>query len=147
MVFVESAYILRNLMIISDIDDTLLRNGTQPVKHVIDWLNAQKGEKVIVTGRPESQRARTVEALHAAGVHYSRLIMNPYGTKDSNKHKSEVASRLNAKVTLAIDNDAGARRAYAKYGIPTKDPATIHKNWDHWSIFKKYNNKHSIIGL
>jgi hypothetical protein len=124
-------------MIICDIDDTLLRNGTQPIRHVIDWLNAQKGEKVIVTGRPESQRARTVAALQAAGVHYSRLIMNPYGTRDSNKHKSEVASRLNAKVSLAIDDNPGARRAYSKYGIPTKDPATIDKSWQTWDIFNK----------
>lgn len=125
-------------MIISDIDDTLLRNGTQPIRHVIDWLNAQKGEKVIVTGRPESQREKTVEALQAAGVKYSRLIMNPYSTAESNKHKSEVASRLNAKVSMAIDDNPGARRAYSSYGIPTKDPRTIDKNWDSWSIFNKF---------
>ena len=126
---------------IVDIDDTLLRNGTQPIKHVIDYVNSLRGEIYIVTGRPTSQRERTVEALHAAGVRYSRLIMNPYGTQDSNKHKAEVASRLNAKVSLAIDNDPGARRAYAKYGIPTKDPATIDKNWMVWDIFYKTINK------
>ena len=125
---------------IVDIDDTLLRNGTQPIKHVIDYVNSLNGEIYIVTGRPTSQRDRTVEALHAAGVKYSRLIMNPYGTKDSNKHKAEVASRLNAKVSLAIDNDAGARRAYAKYGIPTKDPASIDKNWQIWQIWNKIVN-------
>jgi ribonucleotide monophosphatase NagD (HAD superfamily) len=127
-------------MIICDIDDTLLRNGTQPIKHVIDWLNAQKGEKVIVTGRPDTQREATRKALKAAGVHYSRLMMNPYGTHDSNKWKAEAAKELHT-ATLAIDNDAGARAAYAKEGIPTKDPATIDKSWNVWSIFNKYVNR------
>ena len=127
---------------IVDIDDTLLRNGTQPIKHVIDYVNGLKGEIYIVTGRPESMRDKTISALHAAGVRYSRLIMNPYGTKDSNKHKAEVASKLNAKVSLAIDNDAGARAAYSKFGIPTKDPATVGKSWSIWSVSPKY----SILG-
>lgn len=127
-------------MIICDIDDTLLRNGTQPIKHVIDWLNAQKGEKVIVTGRPDTQRDATRKALKAAGVHYSRLMMNPYGTHDSNKWKAEAAKELRT-ATLAIDNDAGARATYAHEGIPTKDPATIDKSWQIWDIFTKYINK------
>lgn len=124
-------------MIICDIDNTLLRNGTQPIKHVIDYVNSLKGELVIVTGRPVSQRDITVKALHNAGVKFSRLIMNPYSTADSNKHKAEVAKKLRT-ATIAIDDNPGARRAYAAEGIPTKDPRTITKNWNSWSIFNKY---------
>ena len=119
---------------IVDIDDTLLRNGSQPIKRVIDYVNALPGKIIIVTGRNKSQRKETVAALRAAGVKYSRLIMNPYGTKDSNKHKAEVARRLKGSVNLAIDNDAGARAAYSKEGIPTKDPATLPDMKKFWTI-------------
>jgi len=124
-------------MIICDIDDTLLRNGTQPIRHVIDYLDSLPGEKVIVTGRPDSQRNNTVKALRAAGVKYSRLLMNPYGTRDSNKWKAEAAKHLRT-ATLAIDNDSGARAAYANEGIPTKDPATISKSWQSFELYKRW---------
>jgi hypothetical protein len=121
------------MSIIVDIDDTLLRNGVYPIRRTIDYINSLPGSKIIVTGRPESTRKKTVEALNNAGIRYSRLIMNPYGTKDSNKHKAEVAARLKG-VTLAIDNDSGARAAYSKAGIPTKDPATLPDPKKFWQI-------------
>ena len=87
---------------IVDIDDTLLRNGSQPIKRVIEYVNALPGSVIIVTGRPKSTRKETVAALRNAGVKYSRLIMNPYGTKDSNKHKAEVARRLQANPNILL---------------------------------------------
>jgi len=120
---------------IVDIDDTLLRYGTRPIRRVIDYINALPGSIIIVTGRPNSQRAETVRALRAAGVKYSRLIMNPYSTRESNKHKAEVARRLKGSVNLAIDNDAGARAAYSKEGIPTKNPASLPDMKKFWTIF------------
>jgi hypothetical protein len=119
---------------IVDIDDTLLRNGTQPIRRVIDYVNALPGAIIIVTGRPNSTRSETVKALRAAGVKYSRLIMNPYSTRESNKHKGEVARRLKSTVTLAIDNDEGARAAYRREGIETKDPATLPDMKKFWQI-------------
>ena len=119
---------------IVDIDDTLLRNGTQPIQRVIDYVNALPGSIIIVTGRPSSTRSKTVAALRSAGVKYSRLIMNPYGTRDSNKHKAEVARRLKGSVDLAIDNDSGARAAYSREGIKTKDPATLPDMGKFWKI-------------
>ena len=113
------------MAIIVDIDDTLLRNGSQPIQRVIDYVNSLSGSKYIVTGRPESTRAETVRELKAAGVKYSRLIMNPYSTSNSNKHKEEVAQRLKGKVSLAIENNPEQRRIYSKYGIKTMDPAKI----------------------
>lgn len=121
------------MSIIVDIDDTLLRNGIYPIQRTIDYIKTLPGAKIIVTGRPESQRAATVKALRNAGVKYSRLIMNPYGTKDSNKHKAEVAARLKG-VTLAIDNDAGARAAYSKAGIKTMNPSSIPDPKKFWTV-------------
>lgn len=120
---------------IVDIDDTLLRYGTQPIRKTIDYVNSLSGAIYIVTGRPESQRNATIKALRAAGVKFSRLIMNPYGTKDSNKFKGEVAQRLKGSVKLAIDNDVGARAAYAKAGIKTMDPATLPDMKKFWHIW------------
>jgi hypothetical protein len=72
----------------------------------------------------ESQRRATETALRKAGIRYSHLYMNPYSTRDSNKFKAEMAHKLRG-VTLAIDNDAGARKVYEDAGIKTLDPASI----------------------
>jgi hypothetical protein len=76
---------------------------------------------VIVTGRPESTRAKTVAVLKAAGVKYDSLHMNPYSTSESNKWKAEMARKYHNAV-LAIDNDEGARRAYSAEGIKSIHP-------------------------
>lgn len=110
---------------IVDIDDTLLRNGSQPIQRVIDYVNSLPGPKYIVTGRPASTRAETVRALKSAGVKYSRLYMNPYSTSNSNKHKEEIGRKLKGKVNLAIENNPEQRAIYSRLGIKTKDPATI----------------------
>lgn len=110
---------------IVDIDDTLLRYGDQPIQRVIDYVNSLPGEKYIVTGRPASTRAETVRQLKTAGVRYSRLYMNPYSTSNSNKHKEEIAQKLKGKASLAIENNPEQRAIYSRYGIKSKDPATI----------------------
>lgn len=119
---------------IVDIDDTLLRNGTQPIQRVIDYVNALPGSIIIVTGRPQSQRKETVAALRRAGVKYSRLIMNPGSTAETAKFKYEVGMRLRGSVNLAIDNNATMRAAYSKAGIPTKDPAHLPDMKKFWII-------------
>jgi len=122
---------------IVDIDDTLLRNGTQPIRRVIDYVNALPGALIIVTGRNVSQRKETVAALRAAGVKYSRLIMNPGSSADTAKYKHEVGVKLKSQVSLAIDNNATMRAAYSRAGIPTKDPATITDMKKFWSAFSR----------
>lgn len=119
---------------IVDIDDTLLRNGTQPIRRVIDYVNALPGEIIIVTGRNQSQRKETVAALRAAGVRYSRLIMNPGSTAETAKFKYDVAVKLRSKVNLAIDNNETMRAAYRRAGIKTKDPATLPDMKKFWQI-------------
>lgn len=119
---------------IVDIDDTLLRNGNQPIQRVIDYVNALPGSIIIVTGRPKSQRKETIAALRSAGVRYSRLIMNPGSTKDTAKYKYETAMMLGSKVDLAIDNDSTMRAAYRRAGLKTKDPATLPDMKKFWTI-------------
>lgn len=120
---------------ICDIDDTLLRNGTQPIQRVIDYVNALPGSVILVTGRNESDRKDTVRALRAAGVKYSRLIMNPGSSAETEKFKYEVGNRLKGSVSLAIDNNPKMRAAYAKSGIKTLDPADIPSMKKFWTIW------------
>lgn len=122
-------------MIICDIDDTLLRNGTQPIQKTIDYVNSLHTKVIIVTGREKSQLRETVKALNAAGVRYSRLMMNPYSYKNSNKWKAEVASKL-SNATLAIDDNAGARSAYSKAGIKAIHPNDVPDVEKFWILFE-----------
>lgn len=110
--------------IIVDIDDTLLRNGVQPIERVIEYVNSLNGPIFIVTGRTTSQREATEKALDDAGVNYDRLLMNPYGADETLRWKQEIALRY-SDAELAIDNDPDARAIYRAAGIPTKDPASI----------------------
>ena len=130
------------MAIICDIDDTLLRNGTQPIERTIAYVNDQHSRTsvILVTGRPESQRVATVKALKAAGVKCNRLIMNPGSTANSNTYKYETALRLknSINITMAIDNDEGARRAYRRAGIknvinPSSLP-DLKKFWNHFFL-------------
>jgi ribonucleotide monophosphatase NagD (HAD superfamily) len=120
-------------MIICDIDDTLLRNGTQPIKKTIDYVNSLNTRVVIVTGRERSQRTETVKALKNAGIKYSSLLMNPYSYKLSNKWKAEVAEKLKEAI-LAIDDNAGARSAYSKAGIKAIHPDDVPDMEKFWTL-------------
>lgn len=115
--------------IIVDIDDTLLRNGTQPMRSTIDWVNRQslKYDIYLVTGRNNSMRDDTVRALSRAGVKYNRLIMNTGSSADSDQFKRQTAGRLKTKtrIALAVDNSDSARAAYSSIGIPTKNPSAL----------------------
>jgi hydroxymethylpyrimidine pyrophosphatase-like HAD family hydrolase len=119
---------------IVDIDGTLLRNGTQPIQRVIDYVNALPGSLIIVTGRNKSQRKETVKALHDAGVKYSRLIMNPGSSSETADYKYKVGMSLKGSVNLAIDNNPEMRAAYAKAGIKTMDPAHLPDMKKFWII-------------
>ena len=110
---------------IVDIDDTLLRNGTQPIQRTIEYIKTLKGPIYIVTGRSPKQRIETVKALRSAGVRYSALYMNP-GPMSDNEYKGEMGKKLKARgATLAIENNPDARAAYNRAGLSTKDPATL----------------------
>lgn len=106
---------------IVDIDNTLLMDGVRPNRAVINIVN-KLPDVYLVTGRPETERQRTIKALAAAGITYVQLMMNNFGSDPTAQLESK---RFNAKhimqhakVTTAIDDNAAARRMYSSLGIP-----------------------------
>jgi predicted secreted acid phosphatase len=122
-------------MIICDIDDTILRAGQYPIQKTIDYVNSLKTRVIIVTGRERSQRKQTETILKKIGIHYSSLLMNPYSYKESNKWKREVAAKLH-DATLAIDDNAGARKGYENAGIKAIHPDQVPDMHKFWTIFE-----------
>ena len=111
-------------IVISDVDDTLLRNGIYPIASNVAKVNEHKLPIYIVTGRPESQRAATTKALRFAGVRVKGMLMSPGDGKD--KAQNEASKIQHAKllgrkfnVVTVYDNDAGTLAQYAKLGLHT----------------------------
>ena len=112
-------------LIIIDIDDTLLKRDGTPIQHVIDYVNNIYATKVIVTGRNNSERSKTIAQLHHAGVNYDRLVMNSGSYKESHKFKESIGQEFAFVTSLAIENNSTARAGYEKFGIKTLDPLLI----------------------
>jgi hydroxymethylpyrimidine pyrophosphatase-like HAD family hydrolase len=129
-------------IIICDIDGTIVNAGKYPITRHIEWLNemAKMHKIYLVTGRPDSTRAATEQVLKNAGVHYNRLIMNNGSTRESVQFKSSVAQQLkDSGVVLAIDNDAGALRAYRRAGFKTMSPGQMVVKTIWHGVFSKLN--------
>ena len=113
-------------VVIVDIDNTILRNGIYPIKKVIDYVNelSKENKIYIITGRPESNRKDTTEALKKAGVKYNKLMMNGLGdsSKEQNESKIKHAQSIKEKILFAIDDKQSMRNEYKKSGIKTKTP-------------------------
>ena len=122
-------------MIITDIDDTVLRAGQYPIQKTIDYINSLNTRVIVVTGRERSQRKETEAILKKIGLHYNSLLMNPYSYKFSNKWKREAANKLH-DATLAIDDNPGARKAYEAEGIKAIHPDDVPDMTKFWSIFE-----------
>lgn len=118
---------MENEIIICDIDDTLISNG-ELVAETYAFLEASDYDVVLVTGRLVADRVATEEQLASLGIDYEQLFMNDLGnTNQAVEFKKATAEMLQQSYTvkLAIDNDGGAREAYASLGIPTADPANL----------------------
>ena len=119
------------MAIIVDIDGTLL-SGNNPIKSTIAYVKSLDEQVIIVTGRHQRDAASTRAALKAAGVSFSSIHFRPDSDTQGNssKYKKGVAQKLltsGTSITLAIDNDASARSAYASAGITVKNPASLPK--------------------
>ena len=109
-------------IIICDIDNTVLKDGHDPMNNVIGWLHSRRKKYKIyfVTGRLESYRKHTEKQLKKAKIDfYDGLIMNNKTIGERVQFKYETAIRLNkdGKVAIAVENDEDAREAYKKAGI------------------------------
>jgi len=116
-----------NRVLICDIDDTLIHNGML-IADTADFVASQEVGIELVTGRLEATRAETVAQLAKLGMDYDHLYMNDLdSTAKSVEFKKLTAQKLlqNYDVVLAIDNDGGARAAYASLGIPVIDPTRL----------------------
>jgi len=116
-----------NRAIICDIDDTLIHNG-RIIQDVADWVSEQEIAILLVTGRLEKDREYTKQQLSKLGIDYDQLIMNNLGSYSrSIEFKKATAERLLKlyDVVYAVDNDGGARDAYASLGIDAIDPANL----------------------
>lgn len=125
--FPNSRSTMNSRILICDIDDTLIHNG-RLIEDTQKWVNSQDVGIVLVTGRLITQKAQTVAQLAKLGIDYDELMMNDLGSPAaSNEFKKLSAEKLLQAydVQVAIDNDAGAREAYASLGIPVVDPAHL----------------------
>lgn len=113
-------------VIISDIDGTLIAGG-RLIQKTYDYIKTLEGKLFVVTGRPESDRSKTVTQLHNLGVRYSRLIMNSDSTATSPEYKKATAERLlkTYNVVAAIENNPTALGYYRQLGIHGVNPSTI----------------------
>ena len=112
--------------IITDIDGTIIADG-QPVQKVLDYIAAEAEEVVVLTNRPESDRAKTVADLKAIGLDYQQLIMNKDGSPAPEFKANAVKAMLDAglEVDEFIDNDPANRAAVEALGVEVCDPAEI----------------------
>ena len=123
-------------MIITDIDDTVLEHlSSTPIEKTIKYINSLNTKVIVISGRPRSMRAETEKALKDAGLRYSSLLLNPYDYRLTNKWKAECANKLN-DATLAIDDNAGARKAYEAEGIKAIHPNDIPDMEKFWAVFE-----------
>jgi len=116
----------KSAVVIVDIDNTIIRNGIYPIKKMVDYVNelSKENKIYIITGRPESDRKDTEEALKKSGVKYNRLMMNNIGgsPKDQIESKVKHAESIKEKVLFAIDDNPKMRNAYRKIGISSRSP-------------------------
>lgn len=117
-----------NNVVIVDIDGTLLNDNNDGIAKNVAYVNElHKDHRIeIVTGRSNTREQSTRNELEAAGVYYDGLHLNDT-TAPSNVWKEYKAKKLqeNYNVTLAIDNDKGARDAYSSLGIKVMSPGDI----------------------
>ena len=110
--------------VITDIDDTIIRNGTRPIRDVIDTINGLPGDLFVITGREERQRATTLTTLTNAGLRAFQLLMRPDADVDTISFKVGEAERIadTYRITHVFENDADTRDAYAALGLTVLNP-------------------------
>lgn len=110
--------------VITDIDDTIIRNGTRPVRDVIEHINSLPGDLFVITGREERQRETTVTTLSNAGLRAFQLLMRPDASVNQISFKIGEAERIaeTYRITHVFENDADTRDAYSALGLTVLNP-------------------------
>lgn len=116
-----------NEIIVVDIDDTLLRDGSEPMQDVIDAVNSVDYPVFILTGRVPADRDETVKQLQDAGVGYERLIMNSgeIDVESVAAYKQDAIKQLISEgytVDAFIDNQPENLTAVGELNVPVFTP-------------------------
>jgi hypothetical protein len=109
------------MAVIFDLDGTLIKKGVQPNPKMIALCN-NTPDAYIITGRPEKDRAVTVQLLRKYGIRYKKLLMNTMtndamGQIQSKRMNAQHVMQQAGNVTMAVDDDPAARILYQKIGI------------------------------
>jgi len=132
-----------NTVVIVDVDGTVL-NGSEGIQKNIDFVNELgKVDFIhIVTGRLESDRQKTANDLHAAGLIYNAITLNDTDMSSPEYKKATAEEILKTKeIKLAIDNGESARAAYQSLGIETMNPSSISASANSRSKMKKIERR------
>jgi hypothetical protein len=102
-------------LIVTDIDGTILAAGNRPIRSVIDEINSLDAEVYVLTGRDESRRAETEQALADAGLRYEELEM--VGSQAAKKPQID-EWLAEYDIVAAYENDPEIRAYYQDKGVP-----------------------------
>ena len=100
-------------VVATDIDDTIVRNGTQPIREVIDKINAIGLDVYVITGRDPARRAETERLLDDIGLKWDDLLM--VGSQEA-KRDAILAVAAEHPIAYAFENDETVRGYYREAG-------------------------------
>lgn len=113
-------------VLVVDIDDTLLSAGDEPIRDVIDAVNASEYPLILLTGRSPAVRGDTIESLMDAGVRrWERLIMYADESVGVPQYKRDAVQQLMSEgyeIDAFVDNDEANRNAVAELGVEVYTP-------------------------
>ena len=108
-------------IVATDIDDTIVRNGTQPIREVIDKINAIGLEVYVITGRDPSRRAETERLLDDIGLNWDDLLM--VGSQEA-KRDAILAVASEHPIAYAFENNPTVRVYYKEAGATSISAGT-----------------------
>jgi len=108
-------------VVATDIDDTIVRNGTEPIQAVIDKINAIGLDVYVITGRDPARRAETERLLDDIGLEWDDLIM--VGTQEA-KRDAILALAAEHPIAYAFENNATVRGYYKEAGATSISAGT-----------------------
>jgi uncharacterized protein len=114
--------------VIADIDGTLITTDGNLNEKVQEYLDSFEDTAIIiVTGRLEGDRSKTVAELESLGIDFDDLIMRPNAQITSVDYKTATAEILleTYNVMVAVDDNEATRKAYADLGITAIAPADV----------------------
>ena len=100
-------------VVATDIDDTIVRNGTRPIRETIDKINAIGLEVYVITGRDPARRAETERLLDDIGLVWDDLIM--VGSQEA-KRAAILDLASEHPIAYAFENDPTVRGYYKEAG-------------------------------